>query len=203
MIGLVMVPATDLEMVLVGVRSTEGNTRHPGVVSVPTMRVPLDWATQQTGVVRNGESRPLAASTGTFGRPGSSSMEVGYALEALLAKKIVDGTLLDKGAVSGRCAFRLAMRGQVDDPSGADGEIEDTLMLTILAICDSGMDALPGRTHSYSQLEWVRSSDLLKAWRQRDGQLLFPDSNPLEVCIRGLCVESAVHLLGTAKAVSL
>ncbi|RLP98300.1 hypothetical protein EAD98_04745 [Micromonospora sp. CV4] len=198
-----MVPATDPEMVLVGVRSTEGNARHPGVVSVPTMRVPLRWATQQSGGVADGETRQLKASKGTFGRPGSSSTEVGYALEALLTKKIVDGTLLDKGDVHGRCAFRLAMRGQVDDPTGTEDEIEDTLMLTILAICDSGVDALRSQSHSYSQLEWVRSSDLLKAWRQRDGQLLFPESNPLEVCIRGLCIESAVRLLGAAGTVSL
>jgi len=202
-VGLVMVPAIDLELVLVGIRSSEGNARHPGVVSVPTMRVPLEWAIQETGLLRNGETRQLGTNEGNFGRPGSTSTAAGYAVESLLAKKILDGSLLDRGDVHGRCAFRLAMRSHVDDPTGMDGGVEDTLMLTVLAICDSGPAALRGHSHSYSRLEWVRSSDLVKAWGERDGQLLFPDANPLEVCIRGLCVESAVRLLGSARNVRL
>lgn len=200
-IGLVMVPADDPELVLVGIRSSEGNVRHPGVVSIPTMRVPAEWAIQETGVIRSGETRQLEGAEGTFGRTRSTSTAAGYAVEALLSKKVLDGSLLDTGYTSGRCAFRLAMRSDVDDPTGQDGSIEDTLMLTVLAICDFGADALRGRSHSYSQLEFVRSSDLVKAWRQRDGQLLFPAANPLEVCIRGLCVESAVRLLDSPAVI--
>jgi hypothetical protein len=194
-IALVMVPAADPEAVLVGVRSTEGNARHPGVVSVPTMRFPFAWAAMEIGALPRLRAKPLNGRVGTFGHPGSSSTASGNAVENLLAKKIVDGTLLDAGAVRGRCAFRLAMRGDVDDPTGRDARTEDTLMLTILAICDEGAEAMRGRTNSYSELEWVRGTDLVKAWQVRDGQIVFPDSNPFEVCIRGLCIESAVKLL--------
>jgi hypothetical protein len=189
--------------VLVGVRRRDTNRRHPGVISVPTIRIPELLASGLRIDSHGRKSQRFLTAGGTFGQPGSTESAAGLLVELVLAKKLIDGAILDQGLVSGRCALRLALRQDVDDPGGVDGCIEDTLMLTVVARWDKGIDHLPTASGSYSRLEWVPATELMTSWDVHDGQLLFPDADPLEICIRGLCVLSAVEVLSDPQLLEL
>jgi hypothetical protein len=177
--GFVFIRPDQPGQVLVGVRRRDTNRRHPGVISVPTIRIPEMIASELRVDPREGKSQCFLTSSGTFGQPGSTESTAGLLVELVLAKKMIDGAILDQGLVSGRCALRLALRQDVNDPGGVDGCIEDTLMLTIVACWDEGVDHLPVRSGSYSPLAWVPASELITSWDLHDGLRLFPDADPL------------------------
>jgi hypothetical protein len=184
--------------VLVGVRDIERNVRHPGVISIPTMRVPLALARELCGervpdateqaVEVSGPVRPV-------GGHGSTIALEGLLVEALLTKKLGLGDALVSGAVRGHCSVRLAMFDRVDDPTGRDGREEVTMMVTLGVTLSGVRRFLPARTASYSDFAWVPCEELTQAWHGRCAQQLFPYANPFEICIRGLCIRSAVHLI--------
>ncbi|WP_371660843.1 hypothetical protein [Streptomyces sp. NBC_00280] len=184
--------------ILVAVRAQETNPRHPGVVSVPTMRIPLALAAELTGgeLPDDGGYLDLLGPCRTFGTAGAGTSIEGLLVESILSKKITSGSMLESGEIQGTCSVRCVSKANVDDPTGRDGAIEPTLMVTVVAECEKGGKCLEGNSASYSQITWIDQQDLMTSWRRRDAQFLFPDANPFEICIRGLCVSSAVHVLG-------
>ena len=201
--GFVFIRPDQPDQVLVGVRRRDTNRRHPGVISVPTIRIPRLLASGLRVNPQEGKSQRFLRSSGTFGQPASTESAAGLLVELVLAKKMIDGDILDQGLVSGRCALRLAMRQDVNDPGGVDGCIEDTLMLTIVACWEKGIDHLPVRSGSYSPLAWVPATELMASWDLHDGLRLFPNADPFEICIRGLCVLSAVEVLNNPQLLKL
>lgn len=195
----------DSGQVLVGIRDVQQNRRHPGVVSVPTIRVPLCLVKELcAGRVPSPACRSLELSgpwRQVGGRGGTRTLE-GLIFETILAKKLVHGDSLEFGAVRGRCAAQLAMLDDVDDPTGRDGSNELTLMVTLVAYLRDARAYVRSRTASYAALEWLPPAEVIEAWRQRDAQRLFPRANPFEICIRGLCMRSAVYLLEASAAAS-
>jgi hypothetical protein len=188
--------------VLVGIRRPEHNERHPGVVSVPTLRIPQEVMYSLLRDVPDALTTPsdLSGPQVCFGAPRATTTLEGLLTEAVLAKKLRMGDLLEAGLLSGSCFVRCLLGGDVEDPTGRDGRVEPTLMVTIVAKLRHGADQLPTSSASYSALSWVAPEEFVMAWRTRDGQRLFPRANPLEVCIRGLCVQSAVRVLSGADA---
>lgn len=201
--GFVFIRPDQPGQVLVGVRRRETNRRHPGVISVPTIRIPQMLSRGLRVNPNHGKSQRFLTSSGTFGQPGSTESAAGLLVELVLAKKLIDGAILDQGLVSGRCALRLALRQDVNDPGGVDGCIEDTLMLTVVVSWDRGIDHLPAKSGSYSPLAWVPATELITSWDLHDGMRLFPDADPFEICIRGLCVLSAVEVLSDSQLLEL
>lgn len=183
--------------ILVAVRAQETNPRHPGVVSVPTMRIPLALADRLTGgeLPEDGGYLDLLGPGQPFGTTGAGSSIEGLLVESILCKKIISGSMLESGEIQGACSVRCVSKADVDDPTGRDGRVEPTLMVTIVAECEKGGKYLEGKSASYSEITWIDQQDLMTSWRRRDAQFLFPDANPFEICIRGLCVSSAVHVL--------
>jgi hypothetical protein len=187
--------------VLVGIRDVQQNRRHPGVVSVPTLRVPLPLARELcAGRLPSPSCRVLELSGPwrPIGGAGSTRSLEGLVFETILAKKLVHGDSLEFGAVQGRCAAQLAMLDDVDDPTGRDGRNELTLMVTLVAYLRDARAYVRSRTASYAALDWLPPDEVIEAWRKRDAQRLFPQANPFEICIRGLCMRSAVYLLESA-----
>ncbi|WP_405991976.1 hypothetical protein [Streptomyces sp. NBC_00986] len=191
--------------VLVAVRAQETNPRHPGVVSVPTMRIPLALADQLTRgeIPEDGGYLDLLGPYHTFGTAGAGTSIEGLLVESILSKKIISGSMLESGEIQGTCSVRCVSKADVDDPTGRDGAIEPTLMVTIVAECEKGGKRLEGNSASYSQITWIDRQDLMTSWQRRDAQFLFPDANPFEICIRGLCVSSAVHVLSRDLSMTL
>ena len=190
--------------ILVGIRRPEYNDRHPGVVSVPTIRIPRELALQLACLATVGLPG-LAGSEGNgphraFGVSRATTTVEGLLVETVLAKKLRMGEALESGLVSGECFVHCVLRGDVEDPTGRDGSVEPTFMVALVAQLHSGLEAFPVSTSSYSALSWAEPEEFRTAWRTRDGQRLFPDASPLEVCIRGLCVQAAVRVLERVNA---
>jgi hypothetical protein len=129
-----------------------------------------------------------------LGRPGASGDLVTYLAEVVFARKLGCSLLLEEGRLTGSCRLGLVDEADVDDPGGT-GISELTRMFTIEVTLSSGADLIPKETSAYCRLQWVDAAELIMAWRLRDAQLLYPDANPLEICIRGLCIRSGVVLL--------
>lgn len=175
---------------LVGVRHPMSR-RHPGVLSIPTIRIPGGWIDS----VVVGDSMKMSNSPApTFGRDRSTESVEGAIVEMAVAKKLASGDVLN-GTLFGTCEAMLLMTDYVDDPSGEDGSIELTRMLTVVAECESGSELLTGSTGSYEDLTWVSFEDLAKAWITKDGQWLFPQRLSPDICVRGLCLKSAIRLI--------
>jgi hypothetical protein len=190
--------------VLAAIRRPEFNDRHPGVVSVPTIRIPRELALQLACVDPMGIPG-LAGGAGSglrraFGVSRATTTVEGLLVETVMSKKLRMGDALEAGLVTGECYVDDVLRGDVEDPTGRDGSVEPTLMVGLVARVLSGADAFPACTASYSALSWVDPYEFVMAWRTRDGQRLFPDASPLEVCIRGLCVQAAVRVLDRQNA---
>jgi hypothetical protein len=137
---------------------------------------------------------PIAGSVARFGVGGAGQTPSAFLAEALLARKIGVASLLEQQRIRGLCALRMLGSGSVDDPTGT-GIAEWTRMYTLAIDVEVGAQLVPDASASYSQIRWVTPTDLRDAWQSRDGQRLFPDANPLEICIRGLCIRSGVALL--------
>lgn len=185
---------------LVALRRAVTNVRHPGVVSLPTMRVPaatkvlLPTPAHEPDVQDEVEFRGVLREQEQFGVPGAGAVAASYLTEAILSRKLGAADLLETGQLTGWCAVRMTAEGIVDDPTGTtDSEL--TLMYTILVRIDTGANLLPTESAAYSHIRWVDPKLFLLAWHRRDAQLLFPDANPFEICIRGLCIRSGVQLL--------
>ncbi|MFJ3229843.1 hypothetical protein [Streptomyces sp. NPDC086787] len=210
--AFVFLRAEPRPQVLVGIRRPEFNDRHPGVVSVPTIRIPHELALQLACLASAGlpglSGLPgLLGADGrgrghrrAFGLPRATTTVEGLLVETVLAKKLRMGDALESGLVSGECFVHCVLRGDVEDPTGRDGSVEPTFMVALVARIHSGPDVFPVSTASYSALSWADPEEFVTAWRTRDGQRLFPDASPLEVCIRGLCVQAAVRVLERENA---
>jgi hypothetical protein len=187
--------------VLVVVRRPETNQRHPGVVSLPTMRIPDGLGTgldvlaelppSADPVIKMVDGPPTA-----FGRAGAGKVMTSFLAEALLSRKLDAAPLLERGQLRGYCSLRGVATADVDDPGGTE-DTEPTLMFTLLLEVTHGASLLPTYSASYTHIKWVEPALLRQAFKTRDGQLLFPTANPLDVCIRGLCIRAGVELLTT------
>jgi hypothetical protein len=208
--ALVVSQSAGKQRVLTAVRRPATNLRHPGVVSLPTMRIPAAMGALLSGLPAGsaGPERPSgsAGSAGNFafltvhgarqafGAPGVGRGLVSYLTEALLSRKLGAADLLETGRLAGGCAIGMVARAFVDDPTGTT-ESEPTLMHTVLVRVTRGAHLLPSASAAYNEICWVDPALLLLAWRCRDAQMLFPQANPFEICIRGLCIRSGVRLL--------
>lgn len=111
-----------------------------------------------------------------------------------MARKLGAADLLEEGQLQGACQLKMLSAAAVDDPTGT-GRREFTYMYTVAVELREGAALLPFSTASYSHIRWVEVSELMDRWDHRDALALFPQANPFEICIRGLCIRSAVALL--------
>jgi len=180
--------------VLLVVRRPETNARHPGMVSTLTMRLPPSITGQL------GPNVPIQGEY-ELGSAGAGTRLVPFLVESLLARKLRAGDAVEANAIRGTCALRWIAEREVDDPLGTAAS-EYTRMFTVVADLTSGWDIIPSSTMSYSHVSWIPVDDFRRAWRRRDGQMLFPNANPFEICIGGLCVQSAVRVLACDAAMA-
>ena len=185
--------------ILLGVRQPSTvSDRHPGVLSTPTLRIPRalfealgapPWSTARGDRVRLLEDQPvLRTGPKSFGEPAA------FAVEHLMSRKLGLAEALARGTM--RAAMRAVTLAvdDVDDPL-ATGAIERTFMVGFDVIIEEGAELIPERTSSYSRLLWADTELLAEALKRKDALIVDDSLNPFEVCIGGLCVQSAVHHL--------
>jgi hypothetical protein len=183
--------------VLVAVRRRATNERHPGVISLPTMRIPSEFAAilAEQAALDSESQFPVyvPAEPVPVGHTGRKPPVV-FLAESLLCRKLGVADLLEYGRLTGRCSLRLVTQRDVEDPNGTS-ITEPTRMFTVVVDLDGEDISFPVETASYSEIHWVEPDLLVASWYARDGQMLLPDANPFEICIRGLCVQSGVELI--------
>jgi hypothetical protein len=180
---------------LLGVRrSTAVSRRHPGVLSTPTMRVPLSVFAGQTDVRPDSGITLLPETPRTpIGAENSLQYPASFLIEGLLARKLGVGDALAQGSVSGWTQLRAVSVDDVHDPLGTE-RVERTLMLTYAVHLEKGAEEFPPSTASYSQIIWASTDLISRALAARDALLIDDTLNPFEVCIDGLCVRSAAFI---------
>ena len=187
------------ERLLLGVRRPSALvTRHPGVLSTPTMRVPPGTFAELTagcpdpaGVVG---MHPVGGPALDVGLGGHIWSEHSFVLEALLARKLGLGDAISDGRFHAVAHRRFLSLDDVGDPLGTERS-EWTAMLTYEVRVRTGDDAIPAMTSSYSRLVWVDPAKVPRALAHHDVLMLDETLNAVEVCIQGLCVRVAAELL--------
>jgi hypothetical protein len=184
--------------VLVGVR-TKYNATHQHVMSVPTMRVLHE--------VGRTWSHPLRAA----GRAGVLSSDdlrqyddvrlgVERAVGDLMARKLGKADALEKGEVAFEVEALMAIQGTsfLGQHAGCD-VVEDLTMFNAQVRWIAGHDLGGGRTSSYEPLLWIAEDLFGEMARTRDVGVLDADLDAIEVCVRGLCIESTMRVLAAKR----
>lgn len=168
--------------VLTGVRTEEANKTHPGVVSVPTMRLPgivaQDWIDRMDDP--------------GFRTDGTALREVAN----MLARKLGVADLLELGLVQLRQLDLRAWQGTSligEDDAGPISE--DLTMFNACVEVVTGSALFPRETASYSPLLWAGVDDFLRMVRTREVSMLNVGLDELSFCAYGLCLTSAARIL--------
>jgi hypothetical protein len=180
--------------ILLGVRAPATNRTHPGVVSTPTQR--LEWPHLRplcSGVDISSTSSDAV----TFDLNQSpTGLLLRYAVDALLARKLEVGAALERRRLRYEASIVSLTLGEALYPNlPLTQALEQILMLNVLVGVWRGADLFPRRSASYDPIAWVSAERFTQAVRSKDVFLLFPDGNPLELCIYGMCVATSSSAL--------
>jgi hypothetical protein len=163
--------------VLTGIRTAAANRTHPGVVSVPTQRVPVVVARQWL------DERGA-------GIPDSLAREV----ENVLARKLGMADALELGELELAVHDLRAWQG-----TSVIGEDEDGLRtedLTMFNACiEVTAGSFPEATASYDPIRWARTDKFLRMVRTKEVGALEVGFDELMFCAYGLCLETAARVV--------
>jgi hypothetical protein len=178
------------DQVLVGVR-TKHNGTHQNVMSVPTIRVLREVAL--------GWTEPLAdgfLTTAALRKKASVERTVRHVVREILALKLGKADALERGEVEFEVEAVMAIQGtSLIGSSGGQDITEDLTMFNAQVRWTEGHDLAEGRTTSYEPLLWVSEDKFTEMVRTRDVGVLELDLDEIEVCVRGLCIESSMRVL--------
>lgn len=187
---------TEDSQVLVTVRDPFNNRTHPGVVSVPTIRLPAALAIE----LRQGQhvSNQFGA-TELFEYVAMNSWDadshspITFAVKTLLCQKLGVADALESGGLlfSAGVAASSAGWSYYDDEPSPSGEF--IRMTTLMVSIARGVGVFTPQTASYSSVAWRKTGTFLRAARARDVSTLGYD--PVSTCIHGLCIASAYDVL--------
>jgi hypothetical protein len=198
-IALTVLDADDGERsILIGVRTVTANRTHPQVISTPTQRIPWSFVRQLSagataigGLESSGRARVLDIQSSA-----SSEAATRYVVRALFSSKLGIAAQLETGKLEYRAAVESLTLGTAQYPNlPAHQGKERILMFNIRVTITEGAGLFPTGTASYDPLAWVDKKAFLKAVESKDIFLLFPDGDPVELCIYGLCVSTSARLL--------
>jgi hypothetical protein len=175
--------------ILTGVRTAAANRTHPGVVSVPTRRVPeavaFDWlielAEQPPGAFRPSRNLPIE-------------------VENLLARKLGMADPLELGQLNLRYHDLAAWQGTSVIGENADGVVTERLtMFNACVEISDGAEFVPARTASYDPLVWAPLNNFLEMVAKREVAALDMGLDEILYCVYGLCLETTARLLQETK----
>jgi hypothetical protein len=186
--------------VLLGVRrTTPMNARHPGVLSTATIRVPaqlfhLLLPDAAVDALPPGTGSVVGPATAGIGVNSFFADPASFVLEHLLCRKLGLVDALAAGTFQARATALNVALDEVADPLGT-GAAEWTAMITYAVDVLAGAQEIPASTAYFSRFLWAETALLERAIATRDVLLLDDSLDPVEVCIHGLCVRSAVPFL--------
>jgi hypothetical protein len=188
---------------LLGVRRVSAvATRHPGVISTPTVRLPADLFEFliRGHAIPDGTVGmfPVSGPRVRLGRSGHVVNSDAYLLESLLTRKLGLADALGDGTFEALATPRYLSLVEVEDPLGTE-EPEWTAMLSYDVRIVAGAGLIPVETGAYKRLLWIDAERLPLALDRRDAMLLDETLNVFEVCAHGLCLRVAAEMLVADK----
>jgi hypothetical protein len=184
--------------ILVGVRTITANRTHPQVISTPTQRIPWSFVRHIcAGATAIGDFKG-SGGTHVLDVQSSSSSEAAtrYVVRALFSSKLGVAAELETGRLEYHATLESLTLGTAHYPNlPAHHGKERILMCNIRVTLTKGAELFPESTASYDPLVWVDKNAFIKAVESKDIFLLFPDGDPIELCIYGLCVSTSARLL--------
>jgi hypothetical protein len=178
------------EQVLVGVR-TKYNGTHQHVMSVPTIRVLREVALGWAGPLADG-----FLSTAGLRRKESVRRTVRHVVREILALKLGKADALERGEVELDVEAVMAIQGtSLIGTAGGQDITEDLTMFNAQVRWTAGNELGDGWTTSYDPLLWVPEDKFTEMVRTRDVGALEVGLDEIEVCVRGLCIESSMRIL--------
>jgi len=188
---------SSMSELLLGIRrATRTSKRHPGVLSTPTMRLPRSMFESAVGSEMDGIGvgkikDVISHRTAPIGA-GQVQIPETFMIEALMARKLGVGEALVMGRIGGQATAVSVAFDDVADPLGTELS-ERTIMASYSVPLDFGAEHLPAATTSYSRLIWAKARLVCLALHRKDALIVDETLNPFEVCIDGLCIQSAVR----------
>jgi len=178
------------DQILVGVR-TKYNGTHQNVMSVPTIRVLREVALGWSGPLADG-----FLSTTALRRNVSVQCTVRHVVGEIMALKLGKADALERGEIEFEVAAVMATQGtSLIGSSGGRDITEDLTMFNAQVRWTAGHDLGEGWTTSYDPLLWVPEDKFTEMVRTRDVGVLEEGLDEIEVCVRGLCIESSMRML--------
>lgn len=178
------------EEVLVGVRTARNGT-HQNVMSVPTIRVLPEVAKGWVDHLADG----VVTRSGVRKRP-ALERTVRHVVSEILALKLGKASALERGDVKFEIEAMMAMQGTSLLASSGDEDVtEDLTMFNAQVRWTDGTDLGEGWTVSYKPLLWITEAKFGEMARTRDVGVLDEGLDEIEVCVRGLCIDSTVRTL--------
>ncbi|MGH9212261.1 MAG: hypothetical protein ACRD2C_16505 [Acidimicrobiales bacterium] len=178
------------DQVLVGVR-TEHNGTHQNVMSVPTIRVLPEVAIGWVAPLADG-----VLSTETLERGSALERTVRHVVRELLALKLGKADALERGEVELTVEAMMAIQGtSLLGSRGGKDVTEDLTMFNAQVRWTAGNDLGDGCTTSYDPLLWVSEEAFSRMVLTRDVGTLDAGLDEIEVCVRGLCIDSTLRML--------
>ncbi len=187
---------TEDTQVLVTVRDPLNNRTHPGVVSVPTIRLPAALAVE----LRQGQhvsnrfgSTELFEGVTTNSWDADGHSPIIFAVKTILCQKLGVADALESGGVLFNAGVAASSAGwsYYDDQPSPSGEF--IRMTTLIVSITRGVSMFTPQTSSYSSVTWCKVGKFLRAARARDVSTLGYD--PVSTCVHGLCIASAHDVL--------
>ena len=181
--------------ILMGVRTSLANNTHENVWSVPTKRIegvesPAEWKAildRNGGMPLSAEGLRECASSLRLWTNYLMMLKLGAA--NLMETRRLDYEILKLGAWQGVSLI---------DYIGGQDVTEALTMFNLAVMITAGDSEFPSRTLSYDPLTWVPISRFLLAAETKNIYDLGVPMDPLrsvEMCIRGLCVETSTLML--------
>ena len=176
--------------VLIGIRSVCANATHQDVVSVPTKRIECAMLATKW-CQASGASHPGV----TFESDPLLRLSVKY----LLSLKLGLADALESRMVEFSFIGMRAWQGVslIDCKNGVD-ITEHLTMINVAMHVERGSGLFACRTASYDYIGWVATERLRKAAVSKDLDDLGLDIDPYDgvgMCIRGLCIDTAIEML--------
>ena len=178
--------------IVVVVRDPATNASHPNVVSVPTRRVPQQYAgallpKHHTTAV--GDTR-VAVWQCRDSHLHDKRDPVVHEVVSLLSQKLGLADTLESGEVRFQADVVAVRTGR------AAPESMQLTMITVLVGITRGADLIPSQTASYSDIRWVPAARFVDAVARRDPSAI--GLSPVDFCIHGLCIASTYDVLASA-----
>ena len=175
---------------LVGIRSAAHNINHPDVVSVPTMRQPVESARALISELVSGQ--PL----NTILKPSVAHRPLGFAIWSMLAAKLSLGDAIEAKQFDLSVQDFAIVQGlsSLTDPNTGIETYESLTMINCLAKVTRGADLVPASNATFSHMSFENYDTLARVASTKDLAELGRAYEGLQTCIHGLCIASAVVL---------